>query len=116
MDNWDFEKNPYNGPIPQKDLHPNTYDTWPSLDKVYFPEKITTLPPKKTSDGGSTDYYQLPQGSKDLQDIIEAKDMNFSIGNIFKACYRLGEKQGTSREYDLRKIIFFATRELNRKS
>lgn len=69
----------------------------------------------KTSDGGSTDYYKIPQGATDLQDLIEHKDMNFSIGNIFKACYRLGEKSGAPKDYDLRKIIFFAQRELNKK-
>lgn len=66
------------------------------------------------SDGGSTSYYQLPEGAEELQDLIEHKDMNFSIGNIFKACYRLGEKQGADRQYDLKKIIFFAQRELER--
>ncbi len=40
--------------------------------------------------------------------------MEFGIGNIFKACYRLGEKDGTSARYDLNKIIFFAQRELDR--
>ncbi|WP_281024693.1 hypothetical protein [Rhizobium sp. BK376] len=40
--------------------------------------------------------------------------MEFGIGNIFKACYRLGEKDGTDHSYDLKKIIFFAERELAR--
>ncbi len=72
--------------------------------------------PKTTSDGGSTSYYKLPEGAKDLQDVIEAKNMNFAIGNIFKACYRLGEKDGTSADYDLNKIIFFAQREKARRT
>lgn len=69
--------------------------------------------PQKTSDGGSTDYYEIPNGAKDLGDLIEHKGMSFNIGNVFKACYRLEEKEGTSKEYDLRKIIYFAQRELN---
>ena len=73
-------------------------------------------PPKKTSDGGSTSYYKIPEGAADLQDLIEQKNMNFSIGNIFKACYRLGEKNGTDANYDLRKIIFFAQREMARRA
>lgn len=72
--------------------------------------------PKKTSDGGSTDYYKIPSSAKDLQDLIEHKRMNFSVGNIFKAAYRLGEKAGNDLSYDLRKIIFFAQRELDRVS
>lgn len=69
---------------------------------------------KQSSDGGSTSYYAVPAGAKDLQDLIEAKNMNFSVGNIFKAAYRLGEKEGNDLSYDLRKIIFFAQRELDR--
>lgn len=70
--------------------------------------------PKVVSDGSSTDYYQLPANSTDLLDLIDHKRMTFGLGNIFKACYRLGEKSGTDAAYDLRKIIFFATRELAR--
>lgn len=65
---------------------------------------------KVRSDGSSTDYYKLPDGATDLIDLIEHKNMGFSIGNIFKACYRLGEKQGTDALYDINKIIFFAER------
>ena len=64
--------------------------------------------------GGSSDYYKIPVGATDLLDLIEHKGMSFGLGNIFKACYRLGEKVGTSRKYDLEKIIFFANRELER--
>jgi hypothetical protein len=67
---------------------------------------------KITSDGGSTAYYFLPEGAKELLDLIEHKKMTFGIGNIFKACYRFGEKSGTDKAYDLRKIILFAQREL----
>ena len=41
--------------------------------------------------GGSTpSQYQLPNNATDLQDLIEYRDMNFVMGNIFKACYRSG--------------------------
>lgn len=62
------------------------------------------------SDGGSTSYYELPEGSTELNDLIEHKKMSFALGNIFKACYRFGEKDTASRLYDLNKIIFFAER------
>lgn len=67
-----------------------------------------------SSNGWLTEYYELPENAKELQDLIEFKNMNFAIGNIFKAAYRLGDKKGTSKEYDLNKIIFFAERELYR--
>lgn len=64
------------------------------------------------SDGSSTDYYLIPEDAIDLLDLIEHKKMDFGIGNIFKACYRMGEKSGIDQAYDLRKIIFFAERKL----
>jgi len=69
------------------------------------------------SPGGSTpSQYALPPDAKELQDLIEYREMNFSVGNIFKACYRLGHKDGVSSTYDMRKIIYFAQRELKRLS
>ena len=62
------------------------------------------------SDGGSTSYYALPPGAKELNDLIEYRNMNFALGNIFKACYRFGEKDGAEKTYDLNKIIYFAER------
>lgn len=62
------------------------------------------------SDGGSTSYYELPEGAKELNDLIEYKRMSFALGNIFKACYRYGEKSSADKLYDLNKIKFFADR------
>ncbi len=63
-----------------------------------------------TSDGGSTSYNELPPQATELNDLIEHKGMSFALGNIFKACYRFGEKDAASRLYDLNKIIYFAER------
>jgi len=78
----------------------------------YF--KVPEIQTLNTLTGGSSGYYQLPSWAKELQDLIECKNMNFAVANIFKAAYRLGEKTGTSKEYDLEKIIWFAQRELER--
>lgn len=67
---------------------------------------------KVTSNGGSTSYYQLPEGAQELNDLIEHKGMGFALGNIFKACWRLGEKDGTDVEYDINKMIYFAQERL----
>lgn len=78
-----------------------------------IPQQIGVLPvyaPSQTSDGGSTSYYELPTCATELNDLIEHKNMSFALGNIFKACYRFGEKDAASRLYDLNKIIFFAER------
>lgn len=65
------------------------------------------------NNGGSTDYYKLPRNATDIMDLIEHRNMNFSIGNIFKACYRMGECSHSDKVRELNKIIWFAQRELN---
>lgn len=55
-----------------------------------------------------TKYYDLPSSATELRHLIAAKGMSFARGNIFKACYRLGEKQGVDVLYDLKKIKAFA--------
>ena len=68
---------------------------------------------KIASTGDSTAYYDFPEGMVTLNDLIEHKNMSFAEGNIFKAIYRLGEKAGIDKEYDLHKIIYYANRLLN---
>ena len=65
--------------------------------------------------GWSSEYYELPDSARELQDLIEYREMNFSIGNIFKACYRLGHKEGTDRMYDLQKIKWYVEREIQKE-
>ena len=67
---------------------------------------------KIKSDGGSSSYYDLPPSAVDIGDLIEYRRMSYGVANIFKACFRLGQKDGISDEYDLNKIIYFAQREL----
>jgi len=70
---------------------------------------------KPTNTGGwSSAYYVLPPSAKELGDLINHRNMNFNMGNIFKACYRMGHKEGVSAEYDLDKIIWFAEQEKKR--
>lgn len=60
-----------------------------------------------TSDGGSTGYYSIPEHASELRHLISHKAMSKSRGDIFKACYRLGEKDGVDVLYDLNKMKFF---------
>ena len=65
--------------------------------------------------GGSTpSQYGLPKDAIDLQDLIEYRSMNFAIGNIFKACYRRGTCSHSDELRDMRKILWFADREIKR--
>lgn len=85
---------------------------WRPRNRYELASHTPSTPTKVTSDGGSTSYYQLPEGATELNDLIEHKNMSFAQGNIFKAAYRLGEKNGIDSAYDLKKIIFFAERML----
>lgn len=64
--------------------------------------------------GSCPSQYGLPQEAKELQDLIEYRDMNFALGNIFKAVYRMGSCSHSDKVRDLNKIIWFAKRELER--
>ena len=118
-----------------KCLHPvtyltegKTYEQWRETDGTHYfviDNKGNHMPglftyrfepveetPKLT--GGSSSYYELPEDARELGDLIEHKRMNFNVGNIFKAAYRLGDKPGVDELYDLNKIVWFANREINR--
>jgi hypothetical protein len=81
------------------------------IKKIETFEQTIINTDKIKSDGGSSSYYELPDGAKELQDLIEHRNMNFAIGNIFKACYRKGRKSGVDAIYDINKIIWYAERE-----
>jgi len=68
----------------------------------------------KSDGGGGANYYDLPPDAKQLLDLIEYRNMNGNIKDIFKACYRLGQKDGTSVEYDMKKMVLYSIRELGR--
>jgi hypothetical protein len=67
---------------------------------------------KITSDGGSSDYYKIPDHCKEVDDLIVYKKMPWRIANIFKACYRWDEKEGNDMLYDANKIEWFIRREI----
>lgn len=81
--------------------------------KVYESENSESI-----NNGGTTDYYQIDPKWKQAQDIIEARDMNFSQGNILKSafCFNTKRHSGTSYVRELNKIIWFCQRELERLS
>lgn len=66
------------------------------------------------NDGSSASYYKLPKDAAELQDLIIAKNMNAQLGEIFRACYRYGQCPHSSKQRDIRKIIFYAEYELKR--
>ena len=69
---------------------------------------------KEISDGSSANYYKLPSGARQLQDLISHRNMNAQIGEIFRACYRMGMVAHSPEIRDVKKIIFYAQAELGR--
>ena len=68
----------------------------------------------EASDGTSANYYKFPEGAKELQHLISAKNMNAQIGEIFRACYRYGEVSHSPRLRDAKKIKFYIEAEIER--
>jgi len=67
-------------------------------------------------DGGPAEYYDFPKDYNTLNDVIEWKGDtswkgdSFHLGNIVKAAWRWGIKEGTSKEYDARKFMYSGAR------
>ena len=84
------------------------------LGKVRRDMQTLTDTQKQTSDGATADYYRLPDGATQLQDIISDRNMNGQIAEIFRACCRYGMVQHSPPLRDIKKIIFYAQAELAR--
>lgn len=69
---------------------------------------------KEKSDGSHADYYKLPEGATQLQDLISYRSQNAQIGEIFRACYRYGLCGHSDEIRDIKKILFYAQAELDR--
>ena len=66
------------------------------------------------SDGSTADYYELPDGCAELQELISHRDMNAQIGEIFRACYRYGIVSHSDKLRDAKKMRFYADAEVKR--
>ena len=75
--------------------------------------EITAPDIKQNNNGGASDWYSLPKNANTLQDLIEHRNMNGSVKDIFKACYRLGIKTEDELR-DLNKMAYYSLREVGR--
>lgn len=66
------------------------------------------------SDGSSADYYVLPEGATQLQDLISYRNMNAQDGEMFRALYRKGLVSHSDELRDAKKILFYAQAEVAR--
>ena len=69
---------------------------------------------RMVSDGSTASYYELPENSTELQDLISYRNMNSQIGEIFRACYRYGLVSHSDMLRDAKKIKFYADAEIKR--
>jgi len=69
---------------------------------------------KEVSDGSSADYYILPAGAKQLQDLISHRNMNSQIGEIFRESYRYGLAAHCDQMRGAKKIQFYIKAEIAR--
>jgi len=88
-----------------------------SLSELRDTLQLQYVPTKRKSTlskhgGGSSQYYDLPEGCSTVQDVIEAYDMDFTRGNLLKAVIRWEKKPNL--KYNLEKIIWFAQDKLAR--
>ena len=91
----------------------------PANTHVTVERDVTSTPPAmlvsgKVSDGSTASYYELPAGAAELQDLISYKNMNAQIGEIFRACYRMGEASHSDELRDAKKIRFYIDAEIKR--
>ena len=66
------------------------------------------------SDGTTADYYELPEGVTELQDLIMFRDMNGQDAESIRAIYRKGIVNHSSRTRDTKKVVFYQSEELCR--
>ena len=66
------------------------------------------------SDGSTADYYELPAGATQLQDLISHRNLNAQDGEIFRAIYRKGRASHSDELRDARKVLFYAQAEVKR--
>jgi hypothetical protein len=67
-----------------------------------------------TSDGSTADYYELPAGATELQDLISYRNLNAQDGEIFRAIYRKGRASHSDELRDAKKVLFYAKAEVAR--
>ena len=81
-------------------------------------DKDTALKDTAQNNGGRTNYYDIPEGAKTLNDLIEHKDMRFWQGECLKAIYALTDRAAratdgsSSEERELNKVVYYANRRL----
>ena len=71
-------------------------------------------PSPHTSDGSTAEYYILPEGAAELQDLISHRNMNAQDGEIFRTLYQKGLCSHSDELREAKKVAFYAEAEVKR--
>lgn len=93
--------------VPNKKIKVDNLSTAEEEEWEWIKANNCTLEP----DGGSSSYYDLPEGATRLQDLLVG--MSWNQGNIFKAAYRWDVKP--NKLYNLKKILWFVQEAIERE-
>ena len=81
-------------------------------------DTVETIMNNGISDGGPSAYYDFKEGWSTWNDFADYKatkqwkEHSFHLGNVGKVLCRWGDKLGTTRSYDARKIVYSGLRVL----
>jgi len=78
---------------------------------VEYQEDLNKKTEQITSDGSTASYYELPEGAKEIQDLISFKNMNGQMAEIGRGWYRYGQCSHSDELREINKIIFYAKAE-----
>ena len=91
----------------------------PEEDLMETTESSFSLDYQIKSDGGPSSYYDFPSGKdawvtlndmNDYKSVHQWGPLSFHMTNVNKATFRFGQKDGTSKVYDINKIIYSGLR------
>jgi hypothetical protein len=102
---------PYKGQVCQDCVQKNA-DNVRELENAVL-ESVFELDSSR-SDGSTASYYDLPPGATTLNDLIQYRNMNHAIGELFCAAFRYGQASHSDRLRDAKKIKFYIEAEIKR--
>jgi hypothetical protein len=92
----------------------STHNRVPEARRITDGNSNTKTVLSSISDGSSADYYKVPTGTTEAQDVISDRNMNAQIGEIFRTCVRYGYASHSDQLRDAKKILFYAQAEVDR--
>lgn len=85
---------------------------------AHYNHKVDCVNGGINSDGGPSAYYDFHEGWSTWNDFADYKatqqwkEHSFHLGNVGKVLCRWGDKSGTSKSYDARKVVYSGLRVL----